>query len=144
MSQTLSWKITITSDPNTMSKLDKLPSHQQTELNQKIATAIAELVGQTSPVQVTLSPESDVLADHTKRYDASSQLVQVITSDFEGTLYPFALTLGKHVEAFIQRLVASGHLSSRIHTLDTEMHQMITEIARHYARTGKWHVPEEF
>lgn len=140
MSQTINWRITITGDQDVVEKITQLSSATNNELCQKIAITLQESLGLTSLTDITVrrTEEQPSQPEPEDNYDASDSLVRLITSDFEGTLYPFALALGGLVEAYIKELQQAGKLDSHLHTLDTEMHQMMTEIARHYARTGRW------
>jgi len=143
---TINWKIKISGDEATVQKISDGNRAKQDELCHNIGLVLQETAGLTSleEVQIELSEDTteEIGNTSTEVYNASEHLVQVITSDFEGTLYPFALALGRRVEAYIKQLQQTDKLDSRLHSLDTEMHQMMTEIARYYARTGKWQSPD--
>lgn len=148
MNNVVNWNITITGNNDTVKRMNGLSSAVHDELSHKIALLVQETLGLTSTgeVQVQLSSHniSHESTPHVKheKYDASEYLVQLITSDFDGTLYPFTLALGQRVEEYIKYLQKTGTLDTRLHTLDTDMHQMMTEIARHYARTGNWQISD--
>lgn len=140
MSQTINWRITITGDQDVIEKINQLSPAINDELCQKIAIVLQETLGLTNLTDVMVSPieEQPAQPEPEDNYDASDSLVRLITSDFEGTLYPFALALGGRVEAYIKEVQQTGNFDSHLQRLDTEMHQMMTEVARHYARTGQW------
>ncbi|MDM8527925.1 hypothetical protein QUF58_06870 [Anaerolineales bacterium HSG24] len=121
--------------------LDNLETLQE-KLCNNITLAVQETLGVTSlsEVEVTVNFDSNATDEESKKaYDASAHLVQLITSDFDGTLYPFALALGSRVEEYIKHLQKTGKLEQKLSNLNIEMHQWMTEVARTYARTGKWH-----
>ncbi|MDM8521003.1 hypothetical protein QUF64_13220 [Anaerolineales bacterium HSG6] len=131
--------LSISGSPDALDNLDTL----QEKLCSNITLAVQETLGVTSlseiEVNVNFGPIDEEDEDGSENeYDASAHLVQLITSDFDGTLYPFALALGSRVEEYIEHLQKTGRLEKKLSNLDTEMHQWMTEVARTYARTGKW------
>lgn len=144
MAKTVSWKIVINCDEETANQLEALPEAGIDQLNHNIATLLQEQLALTNmdELRVRLTPGEQDSPSTEKTtpdsYSASEHLVKLITSDFEGSLYPFALALGSQVKEFVEHLEKTDQLDERLHGLDTEMHQMITEVARTYARTGKW------
>lgn len=143
---TINWKVKISAEETTTQKISAVNPAEQDEFCQKLGLILQETAGLASSEAIQVELSEDTMQESTEApaevYNASEHLVQVITSDFEGTLYPFALALGRRVEAYIKHLQQIDKLDSRLHSLDTEMHQMMTEIARYYARTGKWQSPD--
>lgn len=142
MANTVSWKMVINCDEETAGQIEALPEAVVDQLNHKVATLLQEQLALTNLDELRVrmtpyEPDSSELPTPDS-YSVSEHLVKLITSDFEGSLYPFALALGSQVKEFVDHLEKTGQLDERLHSLDTEMHQMITEVARTYARTGKW------
>ncbi len=147
MSHQVSWNITVKADEAIAHQLETLPEATVEQLKHNFAMTVQEHLTLTNmdklEISFTLSDNDDrAEAEKAEQYSVSEHLVRLITSDFEGSLYPYALALGNRVKTFIEALQKTDTLNTQLHTLDTEMHQMMTEVARTYARTGKWQAPE--
>ena len=137
MTNSFSWQanITVTGEEETIQAIEQLTTTNSAQLCEQLSQAVqAECTVQEIP---SSSYKIEVEQINEEQYDASDHLVQLITSDFDGSLYAFALALGSKVREYLKE-VSPQYIDSRVSSLDTEMHQLMTEVARHYARTGNW------
>ncbi|GEM_PF-2593066 len=145
MSQEVNPKValTISGTQSAMETIQNLPSSVQNELCQKVTAITQEILDSSGVahgnIKVTLADnQNNLAAPSNSKYDASAHLVQLISADFEGTLYPFATALGHEVQEYLKQADHPDRLKNRLDDLNMEMHQFMTEVARRYARTGQW------
>ncbi len=125
--------LTITSEPALIAEIQNLSVTQQVELGHHIATTIQEKLTYAANRQLEVTFANQPTEN---KFDAAISLVQLISADFEGKLYPFATALARQVQEYLK--LPSGISESRLEALNMEMHQLMTAVARIYARTGKW------